>query len=506
MNNKKISEIMLLLLLLTAMLTAINISTATSSKKGGSPRVLGSSTTVRAVPNVTELGPGNVVGKEFTVAIVVENVVDLYGFDVQLKWDPTYIEYVDHVTTVPVEDYPSSIAGSPYGGILHSPFIMVKDMVNEANNITGAVPGTMGWWAYSSMYPAEAFSGNGTIVVLTFRVKSQPVGRDVDLYFNFTSTDLSNPQPAPIPHDSVNGHVTLYGAPQPGGPLLSFSSKPYKGATPCTYHVNVSISDLDSYWDLSGFDVKISFDPALMQVTSVNLGAFSEQFNITQEIRKEVNNTEGYVWVAYNYSGPEGAREPPVGSGTLVEIVFNATASGPLSFVSSNLTGWPHPERPEPPYNGTDAFISIPHTTLDGAVDVTGVNSYLVFTWENKDYYVTVQSNASITEPVFNRTGKSLSFNVTGHEGLTYYLNVSVPSGLMWGNWTVYVNGQELVDFDVIKGDNYNYICFTIQLSTKQVKLTSSEVIPEFGSFLILMLLLASSLSLAFLKLRKKRN
>jgi len=47
---------------------------------------------------------------------------NLFGFEIQFSWDPTVLEYVNHMVKVPVEDFPD--------GVLHEPIITVVDDVD----------------------------------------------------------------------------------------------------------------------------------------------------------------------------------------------------------------------------------------------------------------------------------------------------------------------------------------------------------------------------------------
>ncbi|MEM2292732.1 MAG: hypothetical protein QXX41_05605, partial [Nitrososphaerota archaeon] len=131
-------------------------------------------TVVRFISQYAVLGDPltlpDVVGTEFKVAIVVEDVVDLYGFDIQVKWDTNWIRYITHTTTVPRTSYPAPNPPSPYEGALNPPIMPVKDVVDEADAIPDAEPGTMGWFAYASMGAPTGQTGNATIVVFTFNV------------------------------------------------------------------------------------------------------------------------------------------------------------------------------------------------------------------------------------------------------------------------------------------------------------------------------------------------
>ncbi|MCK4435084.1 hypothetical protein KAU92_06300, partial [Candidatus Bathyarchaeota archaeon] len=112
------------------------------------------STWIKVVPDLVDLGSGHVVGHDFSVAVVVENVVNLTGLDMKFRWNATYLEYLNHTVTLPNEDYPSPIAPSPYPGILYEPVMVIRDEVDE-------IAGTY-WIACASMYPSPAFNGNGT--------------------------------------------------------------------------------------------------------------------------------------------------------------------------------------------------------------------------------------------------------------------------------------------------------------------------------------------------------
>jgi len=127
--------------------------------------------------------PENITATELnqnvSVAIIIENVVDLYAFDIQFKWDPTVLHCWNHTMTVTVEDYPDPVPPSPYPGIAHLGF-EVHNVVDETGNIPNAEPGTLGEWSYVSMPPSLAFDGNGTVVILTFQVLSLTAGCNLE--------------------------------------------------------------------------------------------------------------------------------------------------------------------------------------------------------------------------------------------------------------------------------------------------------------------------------------
>jgi hypothetical protein len=160
-----------------------------------------SSTVVRMITEKSKIGP-NDVGSTFKLAVVVENVEDFYGFDIQLNWTTSLIRYVTHTTTVPRTSYPAPNPPSPYEGALNPPTLPIKDIVNEADNIPDAEPGTMAWFAYASLGAPEGQTGSATIVVFTFNVTSPPVSEPV--VFHFVRVDLSNSTGQPIPYEAFD--------------------------------------------------------------------------------------------------------------------------------------------------------------------------------------------------------------------------------------------------------------------------------------------------------------
>ena len=184
------------LLILTTLLTvgpailALNHAAASTS-----------STIVRMISEKNQIGP-NDVGSTFKVAVVVENVIDFYGFDIQLNWTTTLIRYTNHITRVPRTSYPAPNPPSPYEGALNPPHLQIKDIVDEADAIPDAEPGTMAWFAYASLGALTGQTGNATVVVFTFNVTSPPISSPVKLHF--VRIDLANMAGQPIPYKAFD--------------------------------------------------------------------------------------------------------------------------------------------------------------------------------------------------------------------------------------------------------------------------------------------------------------
>jgi len=175
-------------------------------------------TIVRFISEISQLGNPitmpDIVGSTFKVAVVIENVTDLYGFDISTNWTTNYIRYVSHVFTVPASSFPPPNPPSSYEGALNPPIIKVKDEINEGG-IPGSYLGAMSWQCAVSMTPALGQNGNATACVFTFRVVDQPyyyagpvVATNVTLHF--VNVDLATHEALPIPYNAEDLNIQLW--------------------------------------------------------------------------------------------------------------------------------------------------------------------------------------------------------------------------------------------------------------------------------------------------------
>jgi parallel beta-helix repeat protein len=153
-------------------------------------------------------------------------------------------------------------------------------------------------------------------------------------------------------------------------------------------------------------------------------------------------------------------------------------------------------------YNGTDRY-SGPFQNETGS-DGIGDTPYVISA-NNTDGYpligvfsdfnvaegvdVQVVSNSTLSDFQFNRT--AILFNVTGMSSTTGFCNVHVPTALISGTLTVFVNGTQ-VQYTLLPGSNssYSYLYFTYGHSTEQV-----VIIPEFPDPSIIVMFMLATLS-----------
>jgi hypothetical protein len=158
------------------------------------------------------------LGRKFKVECWIDDVLNLSGQDIQIRWDSTIIKYVNHTATSPVETYPS--------GTLHSPVYWVRDDVDESGNLEsqGAAPGTMYWLVVGDLEPISPFNGSGIAFIMTFQAVA--LG---NTWINFTYTALGDPEGFFIAHNSENTTISVTNPPP------EISSVKFNGTSPYPY-------------------------------------------------------------------------------------------------------------------------------------------------------------------------------------------------------------------------------------------------------------------------------
>jgi len=147
--------------------------------------------------------------------------------------------------------------------------------------------------------------------------------------------------------------------------------------------------------------------------------------------------------------------------------------------------------------NNTDRFpLSAPISEFDAG------------TWNGIAYNVDIVSNSTLSDFYFSPDeGPFLKFNVTGDDGTSGFCRVTIPKDLLWveDGWTVYV-GEESVNYTIIPDENYTYLYFTYNHSTKTVEIQGAHVIPEFPSTIIPPLLMLTTLIATILQKKKRKT
>jgi hypothetical protein len=308
----------------------------------------GSPTAITCYSDVLQLGnpvtKPDVRGTTFKIAIVVEDVEDLYGFDLQFNWTTQWIHYTSYNVYAGVEDYPSPIPPSPYGGILHKPVKELMNVVNEANHIPLAEEGAMAWIGFSSQAPADSFNGSGTLFIFTFQVTDQPFDYEepagVPVGIHFVATALSTKAGAPISHSVADFYITLYprAFSYPASPMLKITPTLISGYSKgSVFSVDVWLlgadgGDLDAFWDVAGCDFYLNFNNTLLEAINAvtdphnDFGAFWAEGIF--EYVNEINNGEGWVHLAF--TGWGATHDPVHGQLKIATVSFRVIYESPV--------------------------------------------------------------------------------------------------------------------------------------------------------------------------------
>jgi hypothetical protein len=385
------------------------------------------STWINVIPDLVDLGSGHVAGQDFIVAVVIENVVNLMGLDMQFGWNTTYLEYLNHTVTITNEDYPSPIAPSPYPGILHEPVMVIKDEVDE-------IAGTY-WIAHVSMAPSIAFNGSGTVFLMAFKVKTQSVV-DLEISLQFVGTDLADSTGNPIQHTVQAGVVRIPRTPV----VVKVVPETVQPRSGKDFTVQVAVEDV---LNLYGLDVQMSWNTQFLTYVNHTAripaevhydGILHEPVNL---ICDEVDTDAGTILVAYASMAPA----PPFnGNGTVFEITFHAKTNGTciLEIFSSMLAD--------------DFGNPIPHNVKNGTIEIISVHDLAITNISVLKNIVGEGCNTRINVTVVNQGGFNELCNITlsGNETVIDVASVAVlnnshvttvfiwnTTGWVKGNYTI---------------------------------------------------------------------
>ena len=137
-------------------------------------------------------GPVSIsVGQTVALAVKVADVQDLYGFDVQVRFDPSVVAAVDADPNAP--------GLQAVSGDFLSPDFVVR---NTLDTVTGT-----GQFAVTQLNPSEAKSGSGTLFTIYF----SGVAADRTSPVEITEATLATRDGDAIPVSLANGEIRVQG-------------------------------------------------------------------------------------------------------------------------------------------------------------------------------------------------------------------------------------------------------------------------------------------------------
>ncbi|UCE95452.1 MAG: hypothetical protein JSV51_06915 [Candidatus Bathyarchaeota archaeon] len=307
-NKKIVTKITILLWFLTTLALITNPLTL--------PSASATSQTQLAIINPTS-GDGNFtfytnttrVGYTFFANVSVTNVTGLNGWQVNITWNPSYLELLD--ITVPTDHVLAGLGA----------FLPTAKTIDNAD----------GWVLWAAAVLSGSFTGNGTVVQLEFNITAAPspggtfsssihiVMPGEASFFTKLETSLAF-TPSDGQYEYISSEETML-AHLYVNPERTVNSS----LTPC-HNFTVDI-DIANVMNLYSFNFTLTFNSTILNATSVDLGSFFPA-NVTPTII--INYTAGTIQFSAALTPPEPAR---TGNGTLATIAFHVLELG-----ATNLT------------------------------------------------------------------------------------------------------------------------------------------------------------------------
>jgi len=192
-------------------------------------------------------------------------------------------------------------------------------------------------------------------------------------------------------------------------------------------------------------------------------------------------------------------------------IMLNATQYGTMnmSFYWDKKTGFlcEYEFRSEQSYVVDSVYYYL-NMSLSEKMTATNMWPAVFSAGDGYAFDVTMTTNSSISEFIFNGSLMQISFRVTGPAGKPGYCNVTFPKGLLWGDFTLYKDTVQLTEgVDYIKTYNDTHYAFYITYTycIHNIEIEGTEAVPEFASLMAIPLFLMATL-LAVAVHRRRRS
>ncbi|MGF3572893.1 MAG: cohesin domain-containing protein [Candidatus Bathyarchaeia archaeon] len=243
------------------------------------------------------------VGNEFEINVTIQEVENLYGFDIKFSWNPSILQCVSYKAKVPVESYPE--------GILHEPVVKAKEQINNTEGTYSV--------AYSSQSPAPPFNGSGVIFTLRFKVNGYGISLLAIASVKLASYSIP---PKPIPCKTYNAVFKNF-TPPPAKLRVEPSRIIDATLTPCkNFTANIAI---EKAFDLAYFEFWLSYNTTILDALEIEVPS---PFTA---VSTEIFASEGKIQVA-------GSAVSASGNFTLTQIKFHVIDFGASLLDLYNVT------------------------------------------------------------------------------------------------------------------------------------------------------------------------
>jgi len=115
-------------------------------------------------------------------------------------------------------------------------------------------------------------------------------------------------------------------------------------------------------------------------------------------------------------------------------------------------------------------------------------------TWDEISYSVDVVGISTVSDFYFNPSDYLISFNLTGQDDTVGFCRVAIPRELMWcgslEEWNITINSSPPTYLKAMEDADHTYLYFTYNHSTQEVQIKGIHVIPEFPTWISMLLIL----------------
>jgi hypothetical protein len=198
------------------------------------------------------------VGETTTVALAVQDVENLYGYEVEIAYDPAVLEVVD-------ADGSAAGVQVALGSWLEADFVFQ----NEADNTLGTIACVL-----SQLSPRPAVSGSGELLTITFRGVAAGTSE-----VRFTDLTLANKDGILISSTSQDAQIEVSDGSPPATPTPTPTPVPPVSGTAFTLHttdmngqtlVEVWVENVQNFYSV---DFTLAFDPSIVQAYNIAEGS-----------------------------------------------------------------------------------------------------------------------------------------------------------------------------------------------------------------------------------------
>ncbi len=131
------------------------------------------------------------------------------------------------------------------------------------------------------------------------------------------------------------------------------------------------------------------------------------------------------------------------------------------------------------------------------------------FTVDENTYLISTFSNSTVSDLTFSQEEARLIFTVDGLSGTSGFCDITIPSELMSGTFSLFKDDVPLVEnMDYIQSFNGSHYTFslTYEHSTHTIEIFSTTVIPELTSIGLLLTFIIATLTMIVVNRRKRTH